>query len=173
MSGTINPGDLVTAIKTIVAADYDAQRVAVAALYTDGVTLLNMQAIYRAALEQYQSSPSLVVTAIGSGYDYDETDFLDGVPCRRYHDIVMEMIIWGNQQTATLLPREYLELQIERQMLALENTMTAKPRLTVGVTHNADRLYVQDVQYVDVNTAPKMPLQIRAILTTRVNTSIE
>lgn len=172
MSGTKNPGDAITAIKTIVSADYSAALTAVSALYSDGVTLQDFDRIYRAPLPRYQAFPVLVVYPSGSGYDYDNTDFDGGLPGLRYHDVTFQIIVQGNQQTTAYHPREYLELQLERQFLALENTLTAKPRLTISSTDYASRLFIDDVQYVDVATDDGSPFMMSGFLNTRIIASL-
>lgn len=170
MAGTLNPGDAVTAIHTIVTSDYATKLATVTALYSDSVVLEDIGGIYRAFFN-VQVSPWLVVIPVGTGYDYDNTDHGSGLPGLRYHDIQLHLGIYGNHQTTAYTPGEYLELKMERQMLALENTLTAKPKLTISGTDNAARLFIQDVEYVDVATEDKAPLQMRAILNTRIWTA--
>jgi len=171
MGGTLNPGDAVTAIKTIVTSDYATKLAAVTALYSDSVTLEDIGGIYRAFFERFPVSPWLVVIPMGTGYDYDQADHAGGLPGLRYHDIQFHLGLWGNHQTTAYSPSEYLEVKIERQMLALENTLSAKPKLTISSVDHAARLFIQDVEYVDVAVDDKAPLQIRAILNTRIWTA--
>ncbi len=169
--GTINPGDAVNALRTIINSDYATYRAAAAALYSDSVVLEDIGGIYRAFFDRFPVQPWLVIIPIGSGYDYEQADHVGGLPGLRYHDIQLHLGLWGNNQTTAYTPQEYLELKMERQMLALENTLTAKPKLTISGTDNAARLFIDDVEYVDVAVEDKAPLQIRAILNTRIWTA--
>ena len=146
MAGTKNAGDAADKVLAVIEAGMAAELDTVEALYTDGVVLVDPPLYVRAPQARYEDTPAIVCVPEVSEPQHDQ-----GSHNIRIHEVFVEIIVIQTAVTVSgITPAEYLSKHLERQLLAVENILTANSKLTVSAVNNADALYITEAAYSSI-----------------------
>ena len=148
MAGTINPGDAITAMKTILEADLAAILSSIDTEHsaTGNEVLVDLNKIWRAPQKQIAAGdvPALVVVTSRTVPDREKSTDSE---LHFDHLLRVMLILRGNETIAGFTPTELLNLKIERTVRGIHEVFKAKPRLTISSVDKCDRILFGDVVY--------------------------
>ena len=138
MAGTINPQDACNNIITVLTAGMSAKLAALNTSYDDGITLAAVSAYWRAPQELYPKDVNIVVVALG-------TEAINSPEQRQQHDLMVEVIVAGNQSSTAYSGAEMVTIRLWRTVRAVQELLN-KTTLSASV----DQAYVERVDVSDV-----------------------
>lgn len=165
MAGTVNPGDAIAALDTILAADMGVKLDALDTEYsaTGNEVLLDISKVWLAPQERYQEVPAIALIA---------TDItrLEDIGHNIYEINIVTEVIWrSNDATAALSSGELVIQQLQRYVRAVHEVVLAKRTLHDGSQVNADFVYLDRADYGPL----RLPsLEKRAEMDFRIRVSI-
>jgi|GEM_PF-5257793 len=153
MAGTINPEDAVGAMKSIIEADLPAKLDSLDTEYgaTGAEVLDDIAKVWLAPQERHQVSniPALTIAAAETEWDQERGE----QEAIYQHRIVAELLLRGNDRTASYAPEELLTVKIQRAVRGIIETLEAKRRLTVSSVNHADYLALEGVAYSELDAS--------------------
>ena len=173
MAGTINPGDAITALDTIIAADHGAIFDAIDTEHsaTGAEVLDDIEKIWTAPqVDGYAAGdiPALVLVSFSSALNTDISTYAE---LHFEHVIQGLLIVRGNDRITGYAPNELLNLKLERMVRGLIEVVQAKPRLTISAVDKCDQCIITSVRYSSVGETDSNQLEKRARMDFEVHTS--
>ena len=138
MAGTINPQDACNNIVTVLTAGMSAKLAALNTSYDDGITLAAVSAYWRAPQELYPKDVNIVVVALG-------TEAINSPEQRQQHDLMVEVIVAGNQSSTAYSGAEMVTIRLWRTVRAVQELLN-----TTTLSDSVDQAYVERVDVSDV-----------------------
>ena len=138
MAGTINPQDACNNIITVLTAGMSAKLAALNTSYDDGITLAAVSAYWRAPQELYPKDVNIVVVALG-------TEAINSPEQRQQHDLMVEVIVAGNQSSTAYSGAEMVTIRLWRTVRAVQELLN-----TTTLSDSVDQAYVERVDVSDV-----------------------
>ena len=138
MAGTINPQDACNNIITVLTAGMSAKLAALNTSYDDGITLAAVSAYWRAPQELYPKDVNIVVVALGA-------EALNSPEQRQQHDLMVEVIVAGNQSSTAYSGAEMVTIRLWRTVRAVQELLNK-----TTLSDSVDQAYVERVDVSDV-----------------------
>ena len=138
MAGTINPQDACNNIITVLTAGMSAKLAALNTSYDDGITLAAVSAYWRAPQELYPKDVNNVVVALG-------TEAINSPAQRQQHDLMVEVIVAGNQSSTAYSGAEMVTIRLWRTVRAVQELLNK-----TTLSDSVDQAYVERVDVSDV-----------------------
>ncbi len=138
MAGTINPQDACNNIITVLTAGMSAKLAALNTSYDDGITLAAVSAYWRAPQELYPKDVNIVVVALG-------TEAINSPEQRQQHDLMVEVIVAGNQSSTAYSGAEMVTIRLWRTVRAVQELLNK-----TTLSDSVDQAYVERVDVSDV-----------------------
>ena len=138
MAGTINPQDACNNIITVLTAGMSAKLAALNTSYDDGITLAAVSAYWRAPQELYPKDVNIVVVALG-------TEAINSPEQRQQHDLLVEVIVAGNQSSTAYSGAEMVTIRLWRTVRAVQELLNK-----TTLSDSVDQAYVERVDVSDV-----------------------
>ena len=138
MAGTINPQDACNNIITVLTAGMSAKLAALNTSYDDGITLAAVSEYWRAPQELYPKDVNIVVVALG-------TAALNSPAQRQQHDLMVEVIVAGNQSSTAYSGAEMVTIRLWRTVRAVQELLNK-----TTLSDSVDQAYVERVDVSDV-----------------------
>ena len=138
MAGTINPQDACNNIITVLTAGMSAKLAALNTSYDDGITLAAVSAYWRAPQEFYPKDVNIVVVALG-------TEAINSPEQRQQHDLMVEVIVAGNQSSTAYSGAEMVTIRLWRTVRAVQELLNK-----TTLSDSVDQAYVERVDVSDV-----------------------
>lgn len=138
MAGSINPQDACNNIITVLTAGMTAKLAALTTEYDDGITLAAVSAYWRAPQELYPKDVNIVVVALG-------TNAINSPEQRQQHDVMVEVIVAGNQSSSTYAGAEMVTIRLWRTVRAVQELLNK-----TTLSDNVDQVYIERVDASDV-----------------------
>lgn len=138
MAGTINPQDACNNIVTVLTAGMSAKLAALNTSYDDGITLAAVSAYWRAPQELYPKDVNIVVVALG-------TEAINSPEQRQQHDLMVEVIVAGNQSSTAYSGAEMVTIRLWRTVRAVQELLNK-----TTLSDSVDQAYVERVDVSDV-----------------------
>ena len=138
MAGTINPQDACNNIITVLTAGMSAKLAALNTSYDDGITLAAVSAYWRAPQELYPKDVNIVVVALG-------TEAINSPEQRQQHDLMVEVIVAGNQSSTAYSGAEMVTIRLWRTVRAVQELLNK-----TTLSDSVEQAYVERVDVSDV-----------------------